>query len=148
MSDVLECLKVQLMEKQAAVASLKSDIEQLKLAVSAIEDAQKKPPPPKRRGRRRGEITQGILDCIREGEKKLSGIHEALKASGIEAEKASISNALSRLQDRRIIARDNGGYFSIREVEESNPRSLEKVQNANGPTAETARPSQMNGAAV
>lgn len=142
--DLVTRLRKELEQKQTLLAQTRTEVRQLRLAISAIE--QDNCPQPEdviaassgdsdvRSIVRRGELRRALLDCMRSGIVQRRAFDAALKDRGIVTTSNSISNALNRMSNKREIRWD--------------PERSIYLINEKGPDTEVTRPFQSNGAAV
>ncbi len=100
-ADVLSDLREQLAAQRTMFANVKRAIQQLEVAIAAIERDEaesKKQLEPQRTGSRRGYLSKAVLDAIRIGIGTASTITGHLGHNGIAVSQPSVSNAIGRLQ--------------------------------------------------
>lgn len=107
--DLIDSLKEQLMEEEQRLAKATLRIKQLKVAIAALERdaaAQADAVEGQRPTRKRGAVSKAVLDCLRQGIGTVALIKKTLMDKGVTASSNSISNAINRLQARRVVAHD------------------------------------------
>ena len=93
----------------AAYSEANEDVEKLRAAINGVKRLPKSALAPallrtqKPKRKKRGAIKTGVLDAIRKGPKTRADIIAALQDQDIPTTPASVSNALSRLQDQKLI---------------------------------------------
>jgi integrase len=124
-SEVLAKLKEDLAAEEAAHKRAALAIQQLRVAISAIERDMATSESAKRNqrpSRKRGDLSRAILDAVREGVGSVGLLEKRLDERGIKTTRASISNAIQRLQRSKLIIHDiSKGIWVIREEKKSPP---------------------------
>ena len=141
MSKTLDNLKRDLESAVANLAAASLEVEHIRLAIAAIEGSPEsgRSPPAGAKPRKRGSVSRVVLDCIRDGVGQVRLIKQTLDDRGHKLTSGSISNAISRLQERELICHDHS-------INKWVIRDLSGSPKAEGPEDFSQGPLQLNGA--
>lgn len=137
--DILAKLKAELERHLAILANSKTVVQELRLAIAAIEGSRQPLKETKQASTptklvRRGELKRALLDCLRSGIGARSAFEEALKERGIETSANSISNALNRMCGKKEIRWDPHKKVYALRTEEGPSTGMERPLQSNGAT--------------
>jgi hypothetical protein len=161
--DVLNSLRSQYEAHSAIAKTAKENMDAIRIAIAAIEasravavsvatkemdtqsDVATKP-----KRKRRGEVMRAVLDSLRDGHQTVRDIKEACAQLGLELSGNSISNAISRLQEKgfvRGIPHTDRWEVGRRAAGSELEQALRDSVKAEGSKAVTLKPSESNGTA-
>ena len=111
MSKTLDNLKRDLESALSSMAAASLEVEHIRLAIDAIESGPRtrEPTTSTRHAfklRKRGSVSRAVLDCLRDGIGQVRLIKKTLDERGHDLSANSISNAISRLQEKKIVRHD------------------------------------------
>lgn len=145
MSDALLDLKEKLAATKAQIGELKRYSEDLQLAIAAIEGNRTELQPSEANQKLpRGAIQKAVLDALRGRALVVSDLVTLLRSKGISTNANRVSNVISRLQRKKLVAGGPDGIGWTAAESYSRPSMAPGI--AKGPS-ETERPLHLNGEA-